>query len=178
MGCENHVLVISSHPGSLHIHPTGFRVCIDIGLSSPSSLTLASILTMPERQTWHLGRLTMILRAVGRLSLFGYIGVFNVPMDPPPRHDLCQFHSGWVRGRFRCIGGTGYRQRPLKLHLQRSDPTRKSECKSGRRAVMLPLPSLTGASLLDYFGMAIGLSLGFAVLQTPMKQIEDAIRSK
>ena len=43
---------------------------------------------------------------------------------------------------------------------------------------MIPLPSLTGASLLDYFGMAIGLSLGFAVLQTPMKQIEDAIRSK
>jgi len=27
-------------------------------------------------------------------------------------------------------------------------------------------------------GLAIGLSLGFAVLQQPMKQIEEAIRSK
>ena len=86
MGCENQVLTISLHPGSLHIHPTGLRVCIDIGRSSPSSLTLASILTMPERQTWHLGRLTMMLRAVERLSLFGHIGVLNVPLGCATPH--------------------------------------------------------------------------------------------
>ena len=40
------------------------------------------------------------------------------------------------------------------------------------------LPPLTADGLLSYMGLAIGLSLGFAVLQQPMEQIEDAIRSK
>ena len=39
------------------------------------------------------------------------------------------------------------------------------------------LPPLTADGLLSYMGLAIGLSLGFAVLQQPMKQIEDAIIS-
>jgi hypothetical protein len=41
---------------------------------------------------------------------------------------------------------------------------------------MLPLPKLTGAGLLDYAGLAIGLSLGFAILKAPMDQLEQAIR--
>lgn len=41
---------------------------------------------------------------------------------------------------------------------------------------MLPLPKLTGAGLLDYAGLAIGLSLGFAILSAPMDQLEAAIR--
>ena len=41
---------------------------------------------------------------------------------------------------------------------------------------MLPLPKLNAGSLLDYAGLALGLSLGFAVMTAPMKQIEDAIR--
>ena len=40
------------------------------------------------------------------------------------------------------------------------------------------LPPLTADGLLSYMGLAFGLSLGFAVLQAPMMQIEDAIRSK
>ena len=40
------------------------------------------------------------------------------------------------------------------------------------------LPPLTADGLLSYMGLAIGLALGFAVLQQQMKQIEDAIRSK
>jgi len=41
---------------------------------------------------------------------------------------------------------------------------------------MFPLPKLTGAGLLDYAGLAIGLSLGFAILSAPMDQLEQAIR--
>jgi len=43
---------------------------------------------------------------------------------------------------------------------------------------MLPLPPLSADGLLSYMGLAIGLSVGFAVLTGPMKQIEDAIRRK
>jgi hypothetical protein len=38
------------------------------------------------------------------------------------------------------------------------------------------LPKLTGAGLIDYAGLAIGLSLGFALLTQPMSQLESAIR--
>ena len=41
---------------------------------------------------------------------------------------------------------------------------------------MFPLPKRTGAGLLDYAGLAIGLSIGFAILTGPMDQLEKAIR--
>ena len=41
---------------------------------------------------------------------------------------------------------------------------------------MLPLPKLNAGSLLDYGALALGLSLGFAIMTAPMKQVEDAIR--
>ncbi len=37
------------------------------------------------------------------------------------------------------------------------------------------LPRFTGAGLVDYFGLAIGLTLGMAILAEPMKQLENAI---
>jgi hypothetical protein len=37
------------------------------------------------------------------------------------------------------------------------------------------LPDLSAAGLVDYAGMAIGLVLGFSILQAPMDQLEKAI---
>lgn len=37
------------------------------------------------------------------------------------------------------------------------------------------LPKFTGAGLVDYAGLAIGLTLGFAILKAPMSQLEAAI---
>ena len=38
--------------------------------------------------------------------------------------------------------------------------------------------SLKAASLVDYMGLAIGLSLGFAILTAPMQHLEGAISRK
>tara|TARA_Y100000401_G_C8259597_1_gene192578 strand:- start:2 stop:139 length:138 start_codon:yes stop_codon:yes gene_type:complete len=38
------------------------------------------------------------------------------------------------------------------------------------------IPRFTGAGLVDYAAMATGLVLGFAILQTPMDQLKDAIK--
>jgi len=38
------------------------------------------------------------------------------------------------------------------------------------------IPKLTGAGLADYFALAAGLSVGFALLSAPAKAVEDAIR--
>jgi len=40
------------------------------------------------------------------------------------------------------------------------------------------LPRFTADGLLDYFGLAIGLSVGFAILTAPAKAVEDAISRK
>ena len=37
------------------------------------------------------------------------------------------------------------------------------------------LPDLSAAGIVDYAGLAIGLTLGFAILQAPMDQLEKAI---
>jgi hypothetical protein len=37
------------------------------------------------------------------------------------------------------------------------------------------LPDLSAAGLVDYAGLAIGLTLGFALLSSPMDQLEKAI---
>ena len=36
------------------------------------------------------------------------------------------------------------------------------------------IPKFSGAGLVDYFGLAIGLTLGFTILAAPMKQLENA----
>lgn len=38
------------------------------------------------------------------------------------------------------------------------------------------IPKLTGAGLADYFALAAGLSVGFALLSAPAKAVENAIR--
>jgi|TARA_R100000482_G_scaffold37349_1_gene12781 hypothetical protein len=38
------------------------------------------------------------------------------------------------------------------------------------------IPRFTGAGLLDYASMAVGLVLGFAIMQQPMDQLRDAIK--
>ena len=40
------------------------------------------------------------------------------------------------------------------------------------------LPRFTGAGLVDYAGLAIGLTLGFAILKNTMDQLEAAISKK
>tara|TARA_R100001129_G_C5305427_1_gene243668 strand:- start:667 stop:804 length:138 start_codon:yes stop_codon:yes gene_type:complete len=37
------------------------------------------------------------------------------------------------------------------------------------------IPKFSGAGLVDYAGLAIGLTLGFAILKTPMDQLQAAI---
>ena len=37
------------------------------------------------------------------------------------------------------------------------------------------LPDLSAAGLVDYAGLAIGLTLGFALLSAPMDQLKKAI---
>jgi len=37
------------------------------------------------------------------------------------------------------------------------------------------LPRFTGAGLVDYAGLAIGLTLGFALLRKPMDSLQSAI---
>jgi hypothetical protein len=37
------------------------------------------------------------------------------------------------------------------------------------------IPDLSAAGIVDYAGLAIGLTLGFAILQSPMDQLEKAI---
>jgi|TARA_R100001224_G_scaffold74928_1_gene46069 hypothetical protein len=37
------------------------------------------------------------------------------------------------------------------------------------------LPKFTGAGLVDYAGLAIGLTLGMAILKQPMDQLQAAI---
>ena len=38
------------------------------------------------------------------------------------------------------------------------------------------IPRFTGAGLLDYGGMALGLIVGFALFQQPMDALRDAIK--
>ena len=40
------------------------------------------------------------------------------------------------------------------------------------------LPRFTADGLLDYFGLAIGLSVGFAILTNPAQAVEEAISRK
>jgi len=42
----------------------------------------------------------------------------------------------------------------------------------------LPLPRLTADGLLDYAGLAIGLSIGFAILRAPAHAVEEAISKR
>ena len=37
------------------------------------------------------------------------------------------------------------------------------------------IPRLSGAGLIDYMALAVGLSLGFALLKAPMDGLEKAI---
>ncbi len=37
------------------------------------------------------------------------------------------------------------------------------------------LPRFTGAGLVDYFGLAIGITLGMALLKKPMDSLQSAI---
>jgi len=43
---------------------------------------------------------------------------------------------------------------------------------------MIPLPRLTADGLLDYAGLAIGLSIGFAILRGPAASVEQAISKR
>ena len=43
---------------------------------------------------------------------------------------------------------------------------------------MIPLPRLTADGLLDYAGLAIGLSIGFAILRGPGASVEQAISKR
>jgi hypothetical protein len=43
---------------------------------------------------------------------------------------------------------------------------------------MLPLPRFTADGLLDYAGLAIGLSIGFALLRGPAHSVEEAISKR
>ena len=38
------------------------------------------------------------------------------------------------------------------------------------------IPRFTGAGLVDYAGMALGLVVGFAIFQQPMGAVRDAIK--
>jgi len=43
---------------------------------------------------------------------------------------------------------------------------------------MIPLPRPTFDGLLDYAGLAIGLSVGFAILRGPAAAVEQAISKR
>jgi|TARA_R100001463_G_scaffold3262_1_gene13429 hypothetical protein len=43
---------------------------------------------------------------------------------------------------------------------------------------MIPLPALSVDGLLDYAGLAIGLTLGFTILKPAAESIQDAISKK
>jgi hypothetical protein len=38
------------------------------------------------------------------------------------------------------------------------------------------IPRFTGAGLVDYAGMALGLVVGFSIFKMPMDQLRDAIK--
>jgi hypothetical protein len=40
------------------------------------------------------------------------------------------------------------------------------------------LPRLTFDGLSSYFGLAIGLAVGFAIFTTPMRQLENGLRKQ
>jgi len=42
----------------------------------------------------------------------------------------------------------------------------------------LPLPRLSVDSIVDYFALAIGLSVGFAILREPARSVEQAISKR
>jgi len=43
---------------------------------------------------------------------------------------------------------------------------------------MIPLPRLSVDSILDYFGVAIGLTLGFSLLKPAADAVQEAISKK
>jgi len=43
---------------------------------------------------------------------------------------------------------------------------------------MIPLPRLSVDSILDYFGIAIGLTLGFSLLKPAADAVQEAISKK
>ena len=43
---------------------------------------------------------------------------------------------------------------------------------------MIPLPRFTADGLLDYAGLALGLSVGFALLRAPAHSVEQAISKR
>jgi hypothetical protein len=44
--------------------------------------------------------------------------------------------------------------------------------------MMLPLPRLTAASLIDYLALGLGVAVGAAIFSAPMQSIQDAISKK
>lgn len=43
---------------------------------------------------------------------------------------------------------------------------------------MIPLPRLTLDGLADYFGIAIGLIVGFTIFEPPMEAVENGLRRR